>query len=87
VLTQNDAMPLFYLHHSHEPDECETAFAAWKGFESPLRHRSAASTCLTGGHRLFWKVEASDRSVAGAMLPAFVAARTEVIEAREVQIP
>jgi hypothetical protein len=80
-------MPHFHLHHSHEPDECETAFAAWKGFESPLRHQRAGSTCLTGGHRLFWKVEASDRSAATAMLPAFVAARTEVIEAREVEIP
>ena len=40
---KNGVMPLFYLHHSHEPDECETAFAAWKGFESPLRHRPAAA--------------------------------------------
>jgi hypothetical protein len=80
-------MPLFHLHHSHEPDECESAFAAWKGFESPLRHLPAASTCLTGGHRLFWRVEASDPVAASAMLPSLVAARTEVFEARVVEIP
>ena len=80
-------MPLFYLHHSHEPGECAAAFAAWRGFESPLRRRPAAATCLTGGHRLFWRVEAAGPEEAAAMLPAFVAARTEVIEAREVEIP
>ncbi len=80
-------MPLFHLHHKHEPSECAAAFAAWRGFQSPLRHRPAAATCLTGGHCLFWQVEAGDRQEATAMLPAFVAARTEVIEAREVRIP
>jgi hypothetical protein len=80
-------MPLFHLHHSHDAAECAAAFAAWRGFESPLRHRPAAATCLTGGHRLFWRVEAGDRDAAVALLPAFVAARTDVIEVREVEIP
>jgi hypothetical protein len=80
-------MPLFYLHHSHDPAECAAAFAAWRGFESPLRHRPAAATCLTGGHCLLWRVEAGDIEEAAALLPAFVAARTEVIEVRDVEIP
>jgi hypothetical protein len=80
-------MPSFHLHHSHAPGECAAAFAAWRGFESPLRHRPAAATCLTDGHRLFWQVEAADPATAAAMLPAFVATRTEVIEVREVEIP
>jgi hypothetical protein len=80
-------MPLFYLHHSHLPSECAAAFAAWLGFESPLRHRPAAATCLTGGHCLLWRVEAGDGREARKMLPAFVAARTDVVEVRDVQIP
>jgi hypothetical protein len=80
-------MPFFYLHHRHGPTECAAAFAAWRGFESPLRHRPAAGTCLTGGHRLFWQVEAADRDAALAMMPAFVASRTDAIEVRDVEIP
>jgi len=80
-------MPHFYLHHHHEPGECAAAFAAWRGFDSPLRRHPVAATCLTGGHCLFWRVEAADRSAAAALLPAFVAARTEVVEVRDVEVP
>jgi hypothetical protein len=80
-------MPLFYLHHRHGPAECAAAFAAWRGFDSPLRHRPVAGTCLTGGHCLLWLIEAGDGEEAAANLPAFVAARTEVIEVREIDVP
>lgn len=80
-------MPFFYLHHSHEPGECAAAFAAWRGFSSPLRHRPAAATCLTGGHCLLWRVDAADSEEAAALLPPFVASRTEVVEVRDVEIP
>ena len=43
-------MPFFLLQHSHDAHECAAAFAAWQGFDSPLRHRRAPSTCLAGGH-------------------------------------
>ena len=81
------AMPVFLLHHQHEPHECAAAFAAWTGFESPLRHRTVESTCLTGGHALWWRVQATDRAGALAQLPRFVAERTTPIEIREIQIP
>lgn len=80
-------MPFFLLHHQHEPHECPAAFAAWQGFESPLRHRLAPSSCLAGDHGLWWRVEAPDRRAALALLPRFVAARTTPIQVREVQIP
>jgi hypothetical protein len=80
-------MAFFYLHHNHAPAECAAAFAAWRGFDSPLRHRPVAGTCLSGGHCLFWQVEAGDREEAAAMLPSFVASRTRVIEVRAVDIP
>ena len=80
-------MPVFLLHHQHEPPECPAAFAAWTGFDSPLRRRPAASTCLTGGHALWWRVEAVDRRSALALLPRFLSERTTPIEIREVRIP
>jgi hypothetical protein len=80
-------MSSFLLRHQHAPHECAAAFAAWKGFESRLRRHSALSTCLTGGHQLWWRVEAADRPAALALLPGFVAARTEALEVREVLIP
>jgi hypothetical protein len=77
----------FLLHHRHAPEECPAAFAAWSGFDSPLRHRAAASTCLAGGHAVWWRVRARDADAARALLPAFVARRTAVVEVRDVVIP
>jgi hypothetical protein len=80
-------MPFFLLHHQHEAHECAATFAAWQGFDSPLRHRQVRSSCLTGGHGLWWQVEAADSGEALALLPRFVAARTEPIQIREVDVP
>jgi hypothetical protein len=80
-------MPPFLLRHHHSPGECAAAFAAWQGFDSPLRGRPAASTCLEGGHAVWWRVEASNRQAALAVLPPYVANRTHVIPVRDVQIP
>jgi hypothetical protein len=80
-------MPYFLLQHRHTAAECAAAFAAWSGFQSPLRRGRAASTCLVGGHALWWRVQATDAAEALAMLPLFVARRTVPIEVREVEIP
>jgi hypothetical protein len=80
-------MHCYLLHHRHHPSDCDAAFAAWAGFESPLRHRSAPSTCLGGGHALWWRVHAADAAAALALLPRYVAERTTPIEVREVEIP
>jgi hypothetical protein len=80
-------MPFFILHHEHAAAECDAAFAAWTGFDSPLRHRPAASTCLAGGHALWWRVEAASPSAALALLPRYVRARTSVTRVRDVEIP
>jgi hypothetical protein len=81
------AMPEFILHHQHEPDECAAAFAAWTGFESPLRGLPAASTCLSGGHALWLRVQANDIGSALALLPRYLAERTTPVEIREIRIP
>jgi hypothetical protein len=80
-------MALFLLHHQHEPNECAASFAAWQGFESPLRHHLAPSTCLAGGHAIWWRVRAAGVREALALLPRYVAERTRPIPVREVEIP
>lgn len=80
-------MTCFVLHHTHQPHECSVAFAAWSDISSPLRQRRAASSCLAGGHAIWWRVEAADRAAALALLPPYVAARTVATEVREVTIP
>jgi hypothetical protein len=80
-------MPTFLLYHEHAPSECAVAFAAWIGFDSPLRHLRTASTCLLGGHAIWWQVQASDGAAALALLPRFIARRATLTEVRDVVIP
>jgi hypothetical protein len=80
-------MPSYLLNHRHEADECAAAFASWHGFDSPLRHRAAATTCLTGEHTVHWRVTADDVTAALALLPQFVRRRTAVTRVRDVEIP
>jgi hypothetical protein len=80
-------MPIFVLCHRHAPAECSIAAAAWRGFDSPLRHRHTLSSCLYGGHRISWTVRAEDAETALAFVPPFVAARTRVEQVREVRLP
>jgi hypothetical protein len=80
-------VPRFLLSHRHAAAECRVAFAAWKGVESPLRRRDALGTCGFGGHQLWWTVEASDTAAALALLPPFLATRTEALEVSDVPIP
>jgi len=80
-------MPVFLLSHEHEAHECAAAFAAWQGFDSPLRRGRVPSSCLAGGHGLWWHVEATDATAALALLPRFVADRTTAALVRDVEIP
>ena len=80
-------MPRFLLHHQHAPDECAAAFAAWRGFESPLRSPLDRLHMPHGRTRPVGHVEATDPAEALELLPRFVARRTHPIQIREVQIP
>ena len=80
-------VPRFLLAHRHHADECAVVFAAWKGLDSPLRHSSALASCDSGGHCLWWTVEADDETTARALLPRYVAERTELSRVSEVVIP
>jgi len=80
-------MKRFLLHNHHEPAECGVTFAAFKGHPSPLRRRETTSSCLTGGHEIWWLVEAETADAALALLPGYVAERSTAMPIRTVLIP
>jgi hypothetical protein len=80
-------MPRFLLHHSHEPHECGVVFASFRGHRSPLRHQSTFATCRSGGHEIWWTVEAATEADALGQLPFYVAERTTATGVSEVDIP
>jgi hypothetical protein len=77
----------YMLHHRHDPQECGAVFASFRGFESPLRHEATIGSCRSGGHALWWTVEATSEAAALALLPFFVAERTTATRVSEVEIP
>ena len=80
-------MTRYLLHHSHEPDECGVVFASFRGHGSPLRHRPTFASCRSGGHAIWWTVEAATVVDALGLLPAYVADRTTATSVSEVRIP
>jgi hypothetical protein len=80
-------MPRYLVQHHHEPHECGIAFAAFRGHESPLRHQPTLSSCLSGGHAIWWLVDAATEQEALALLPFFVAERSTATCVSEVAIP
>jgi hypothetical protein len=80
-------MQRFLIHHRHDAHECAAAFAAWKGFASPLRRETTIASCLAGGHEIWWEVTASGEASALAHVPRYVAERSEAIRVSDVRVP
>lgn len=85
-------MPNFMLTHTHSAAECPVAFASWRGFESPLRSDLTLASCGpvhrdSDEHRIWWTIEAESEQAALALLPPYVAERTEISRVSEVPIP
>jgi hypothetical protein len=80
-------MSRYLLQHRHQPRECGVVFASFKGHKSPLRHRPTLASCRSGGHAIWWTVEAESEADALELLPYYVAARTTVARVNEVEIP
>jgi hypothetical protein len=80
-------MARYLLHHKHEPLECGVVFASFRGHQSPLRHQSTLASCRSGGHAIWWTVEAANEEDALGLLPPYVAERTTAARVSEVQIP
>ena len=81
------AVARFLIQHHHAPSECGAVFASFKGFASPLRGRATLASCDSGGHAIWWCVEAADENEALALVPFYVAQRATVIGVAEVEIP
>ena len=79
-------MPRYLLHHHHEPNQCGVVFAAFRGFESPLRHGAALASSVPAAIRSGGRWIVSEET-ALALLPYFVAERTTAVPVSEVQIP
>lgn len=77
----------YLLEHRHRAEECRVVFAAWQGFESPLRKHTAVASCAVGGHAIWWRVQAESEGQALGQLPRYVAERTSASEVSEVEIP
>jgi hypothetical protein len=80
-------MSRYLLEHRHQPQECGVVFASFKGHKSPLRHRPTLASCRSGGHAIWWTVDAESEADALRLLPYYVAARTTVARVSEVEIP
>jgi hypothetical protein len=80
-------MPHYLLQHCHQPRECGVVFASFKGHQSPLRQRATLASCRSGGHAIWWTVEAESEEDALRLLPFYVAERTTATPVNEVEIP
>ena len=80
-------MASYLLYHRHEAQECGATFVSFRSVQSALRRRPALSSCRSGGHEIWWTVEAESGQDALDQLPAFVADRTTVTQVSEVPIP
>ena len=80
-------MPRFMLDHRHASAECGVVFAAFKAFDSPLRHQVTSASCHYGGHRIWWEVDAATEDKALEQLPRYVAERTTAIRVRPTEMP
>jgi len=80
-------MTRYLLEHRHAPKECGVAFASFKGLQSSLRHQMTMASCVSGGHAIWWTVDADSAEEALQLLPFYVAERTTVTAVSEVAIP
>jgi hypothetical protein len=80
-------MSQYLLQHHHRPDECGVVFASFKGHGSPLRHQVTLASCSSGGHSIWWTVDAASEGEALRLLPSYVAERTTIAHVGEVRIP
>ena len=79
-------MACYLLHHRHEPDECGVVFARSRD-TTAASPRPTLASCRSGGHAIWWTVQADSEADALRLLPFYVAERTTITRVSEVQIP
>jgi hypothetical protein len=62
-------------------------YAAFKGHDSTLRRQATVASCDTGGHEIWWTVDAASETDALALLPFYVAQRTTATQVSDIEIP
>ena len=62
-------------------------FTSFKGHQSPLRHQMTLTSCRSGGHQVWWTVDAASEQGALRLLPHYVAERTAATRVSPVEIP
>jgi hypothetical protein len=62
-------------------------YAAFKGHDSTLRRQATVASCPSGGHEIWWTVDAASERDALALLPLYVAERTTATQVSDVEIP
>ena len=77
----------YLLRHHHAPAECGIVFTSFKGHQSPLRHQLTLTSCRSGGHEVWWTVDAASELDALRLLPRYIADRTMVTRVSQVEIP
>ena len=80
-------MARYLLHHCHQLNVCGIVFASFNGNASPLRRGATLASCPSGGHEMWWTVEAEVEADALRLPPFYVAQRTTVTRVSEVEIP
>ena len=80
-------VPEFVIHHRHDAAECGIVFASFRGTTSLVRHRAALASCPSGGHEIWWAVEADGERAALDQLPFYVAERATAVRVERVEIP
>ena len=80
-------VPRYVLQHRHEAHECGVVYAAFKGHDTLLRRQVTIASCRSGGHEIWWTVDAASEHDALALLPFYVAERTTATHVTAVEIP
>jgi len=58
-----------------------------EGIREPVASPATIGSCLSGGHDIWWELEAATQEDALGRLPRYVAERTKVIRVSEVRVP
>src|SRR4051794_41972646 len=77
----------YLLQHRHASKDCGAVFASFMGYDSPLRHGATIGSCRSGGHELWWTVEAGSEGGGLALLPPYGAGRPKATKGRGGGVP
>ena len=80
-------MPRFLIHHRHAAARVRRRVRGLPGPREPAPPPPTLASCASGGHAIWWTVEAATEADALALLPFFVAERSTVAAVSEVEIP